>query len=241
MFSGYRLKRMIGILVEILFAFGLKFVFTNLEEWTPFIAISAMNCVLSIFVSSMLNQIKGAINKVLGACAISKRIAIPDLSDSEKVKEYNKELGLDQSLKFVIGSSSCLICMVYFGMNIAIGSSVNDLVFAFMAVSFGFECVVFMGQIVVFDGEHRNYLIGFLEDSFEDRTSWDTDDERKENWMKSVREGKVKFESEEKKRHAIDNWKPARQDWCMFVCLCLCLAWCWAGSLTGLPADVQLS
>merc|ERR1712110_1395047 len=43
LFDGESLQRMIALLVEIMFAFGLKFVFTNIEEWTPFIAVSVMN------------------------------------------------------------------------------------------------------------------------------------------------------------------------------------------------------
>merc|ERR1712228_673584 len=108
---------------------------------------------------------------------------------------------------FVISSSSCLICMVYFGMNVAIGSTVNNLVFAFMAVSFGFDCLVFLGQVVVFNhpfnDEDKNYLIAFWDQKFEDRTRWDTDDEAKEKYVKALGNGHHKFENREEKQKLI--------------------------------------
>ena len=222
LFNGDRLKKMIGILVEIMFAFGLKFVFTNLKEWRSFIAISIINSALNIFVNgsfqshqygkSVINRMKEAMNKLL---CTSKQLEITDFDDVENVKKYNKELALGLSLQFVTQSSSCLICMVYFGMNIAIGSHVSDLVFAFMAVSFAFECAVYLGQILVFKKRDRMYFNAFFSERFPDRISWDT--------------------------NTAGDPKPELHNWAEFLVLCLCLAWCWIGALTGLPADIQVS
>merc|ERR1712154_614784 len=99
-----------------------------------------------------------------------------------------------------------------------------------MAVSFGFDCLVFMGQVLVFNGEDRNYLIAFWDQKFEDRTTWDTDDEAKEKYVKALGNGQTKFKNREEKQQCIDNWKPPRAKWCEFVFVCLCLAWSWMGA-----------
>merc|ERR1712083_753102 len=106
-------------------------------------------------------------------------VEITDFDVLQNVKEYNKDLALGLTVNFVIQSGSSLICMVYFAMNMAIGSSVNDLVFAFMAVSFGFECAVYLGQIIAFKKRDRGYFAAFHSEKFPDRTSWKTDDEAK--------------------------------------------------------------
>jgi len=217
LFNGDRVKKMIGILVEIMFAFGLKFVFSNLKEWWSFIAISVMNSALNIFVNgsfqshqygkSLINRMKKAVNKLL-----CDKLEITDFDDLENVKKYNKELAFGLSVKFVIQSSSCLICMAYFQYITFIGAHVKDLVFVFIAVSFGFECVVYFGQILVFKKRDRGYFIDFIGSRIPDRTSWDTD----ETYSYGA-------------------------NWCQFVAICLCLAWCWIGALTSVPADVDIS
>jgi len=217
LFNGDRVKTMIGILVEIMFAFGLKFVFTNVKKWASFLAISIINSALNIFVNgsfqshqygkSVMNRIKKALNKML-----CDKLEMTDFDDLENVKKYNKELAFGLSVKFVIQSSSCLICMAYFGMNIALGSHVDDVVFAFMAMSFAFECVVYFGQILVFKKRDRAYFIEFIKYQIPDRTSWDEN----ESYSSGA-------------------------NWCQFVAICLCLAWCWVGALTGVPADVDIT
>merc|ERR1719295_2370812 len=86
--SGDHLKRMIDILVQIMFAFGFKFVFTNSKEWSSFLGLSTMNCMLTIFVNGSfqshqygkhgLNRMRETVNNLLCKCGISKQLEMTD-------------------------------------------------------------------------------------------------------------------------------------------------------------------
>ena len=173
--NGNHLKRMIDILIQILFAFGLKFVFTNTNQWTKFIGLSVINSTLSILFNgsvqshqygkSAMNRMRETVNMLLYKCGTSTQLEIVDFNDLVNVKKYNAELAVGLTLKFVIESGSCLICMALFALNVLIGSTVNGLVFAFLAVSFGFDCAVFLGQIVMFKKRDREYFIAWFGDA----------------------------------------------------------------------------
>jgi len=232
LFKQRELKMTIKIMTSILFAFGLKFVFTNIKEWEKFIGVTIMHCVFNIFVNGSLqshqygkkfmNSIKRYINnKCLDkcCCCISKRIPITDFNDIEEIKKYNYELAIGLSLHFIVSASSCLIMMVYFGMLMgSLNAQIDNKVFEFMAASFGVDCIIIFFQILVFKKRDRHYF--FKLDSF--------------------KHCGTKFE----KVVEIVGQAPAYEFdpdyvWIDILHYSLLLAWFWIGGITGAPVDVK--
>merc|ERR1712176_709073 len=92
--------------------------------------------------------------------------------------EYNKEKAFDICVDFIISASSSVIMMAYYGMTLAAFNAVIEVeLFEFLAADFGIECVTHFGQILMFKKRDRKYMN--LGPSFEDRTSWVSDETSK--------------------------------------------------------------
>ena len=230
-------------MTSILFAFGLKFVFTNIKEYGKFIAVTIMHCVFNVFVNGsmqshqygkrFMNRIKSFINnKCLDkcCCCISKRIPVTDFNDIEEIKKYNYELAIGLSLHFIVSASSSLIMMVYFGMLMgSLNAQIDNKVFEFMAASFGVDCIIIFFQILVFKKRDRHYF--FKLDSFKHCGTK----------FEKVLEIAGHFCSSSRGRTA---WADAYEFdpdyvWIDILHYSLLLAWFWIGGITGAPVDVK--
>ena len=167
LFNCERIKIIIDIFIAILFAFGLKFVFTNIGDWEQFMYINIINVILNIFINgsfqshnygkNIINKLKSYLNKWLPE---SNQLNILDFDDIEQVLKYNRELAFGLSIKFLISSCSSLIIMTYFAMSmVTFNMSIDNKVYQFMAASFGVDCIVFLGQIFVFKKRDRKYFV----------------------------------------------------------------------------------
>ena len=230
LFDGKKMKIIINIMISILFSFGLKFVFTNVGNWVEFLIIHVMNSVMNIFMNGslqshqygkqLINGIKLRLNKSI--VPQSKQLTITDFSQIEEVLKYNKQLAFGLSIKFLISSCSSIIMIVYFAMSmVSFNMDISDQVYEFMAASFGFECIVFFGQIYFFKKRDRKYFLSEIYKQWRDEWS------------------KPKKIVNKKNKNAPAKIVIPKSSWIEFMSLALLLAWFWIGNLTGCPADFQ--
>ena len=229
LFNPNRVKIIIDIFISILFSFGMKFVFTNVGNWTQFIIINIINCTLNILIQGsfqshqygkrIINKLKELFNK-LPCLPESKQLKITDFSDINEVLKYNKDLAFRLVVNFIISSSSSLIVSVYFVMTmVSTNAKIDDRVYEFMAASFGVDCIIFFGEIFVFKKRDRKYFLTAVHEKWRDE------------WSKPK-----KFVNEKDKTTKMVILKSY---WLDFIAISLFFAWFWIGNVTGCPTDIQ--
>ena len=230
-------------MTTILFGFGLKFVFTNIEEWDKFIAVEIIHSIFNIFVNGSLqshqygkkfiNSIKRCINnKILDkcCCCVSKRISITEFNEIKEIKTYNYELAIGLSISFIVSASSSLIMMVYFSMLIlSVNTKIDNKVFEFMAASFGIDCIIIFCQILVFKKRDREY---FMKMNVTEHCSKKIDNVL---YYAEVFNKKSRNQPVKPKDYELD------EDylWIDILYYSLLLAWFWIGGMTGAPVDIS--
>ena len=232
-------------MTSILFGFGMKFVFTNIETWGKFITIAIMHSIYSIFINGsfqshqygkkIMNSMKQCINNRIidKCCCCCPKISITDFEDIDNVIKYNSDLAMGLSISFVVSASSSLIMMVYFAMLLGLNAKIENRVFQFMITSFVIDCIIIFGQILVFKKRDRKY---FINDNvlkhFGSKCAKVV--ENAYRCQECVRGNCV---SEEESIYELDH----EYAWIDILYFSLLLAWFWIGGLTGAPVDISVT
>ena len=180
----------------------------------------------------IVNSIKKCVNhRILDkcCCCCSKRIPSIDLNDMDEIRKYNSDLAVGLSIHFIVSASSSLIMMVYFGMlRGSLNAKIDNKVFEFMAVSFGIDCMIIFGQILVFKKRAREYFI-----------------KMKVSQHICHKYGSVisilNLFCGNDRQFIVENYQlDDGYVWIDIVYYSLLLAWFWIGGVTGAPVDVSI-